>query len=136
MLQTKENSNVVNLLSWKKAMTKNAIDRLDELMQDRHWKQADLARALGSSPQAISSWWTRGVIPGKRIAKVAQIFGVSVDYLMVGAADGNQLPEHFDAVYQELTQAQQDELLAEATKMAETNQQALAIAKELQARKK
>jgi fatty acid-binding protein DegV len=55
---------------------------------------------------------------------------------MVGAADGNQLPEHFDAVYQELTQAQQDELLAEATKMAEQNQQALAIAKELQARKK
>jgi len=115
-------------------MTKNAINRLDELMQDRHWKQADLARALGSSPQAVSSWWTRGVIPGKRIAKVAQLFGVSVDYLMFG--DGNQLPEQFDAIYNELTQAQQDELLEIATKMAEANQQALAIAKELQDRKK
>lgn len=132
----RKKNNVVDLHQWRKTMTKNAINRLDELMRDRHWKQADLARALGSSPQAISSWWTRGVIPGKRIAKVAQIFGVSVDYLMVGAADGNQLPENFDAVYQELTQAQQDELLAEATKMAEQNQQALAIAKELQARKK
>ena len=136
MLQTKEKRNVVNLLSWRKAMTKNAIDRLDELMQDRHWKQADLARELGSSPQAISSWWTRGVIPDKRIARVAQIFGVSVDYLMVGAATNNKLPEGFNAIYNELTQAQQDELLAEANKMAATNQQALEIAKELQARRK
>ncbi|MDG2407325.1 MAG: helix-turn-helix transcriptional regulator [Paracoccaceae bacterium] len=117
-------------------MTKNAIDRLNELMQDRRWNKADLAKALNASPQALTGWWRRGEIPGSRLASVAKIFDVSVEFLINGDTGVEQLPDGFDEILNNLTQGQQDELLAEATKMAETNQQALAIAKELQARRK
>jgi len=135
-LQKKEKSNVVDLFLWSQAMTKNAIDRLNELMRDRRFNKADLAKALNASPQALTGWWRRGEIPGSRLSEVAKLFNVNVEFLVSGDDGTESLPEHFDAVYQELTQAQQDELLAEATKMAEQNQQAIAIAKELQARKK
>tara|TARA_Y100000310_G_scaffold229367_1_gene231792 strand:+ start:95 stop:499 length:405 start_codon:yes stop_codon:yes gene_type:complete len=132
----RKKSNVVDLHQWRKTMTKSAINRLDDLMQDRRFNKADLAKALNASPQALTGWWRRGEIPGSRLAEVAKLFDVSVEFLVSGDGGTESLPEGFEGILQNLTQAQQDELLAEATKMAEQNQQALAIAKELQARKK
>lgn len=117
-------------------MTKSAINRLDDLMQDRRFNKADLAKALNASPQALTGWWRRGEIPGSRLAEVAKLFDVSVEFLVSGDGGTESLPGGFEGILQNLTQAQQDELLEQATKMAEHNQQALAIAKELQARKK
>ena len=129
-------TNVVYLNGWGKPVKQTTIDRLDGLMRDRRWNKADLAKALGASPLALTGWWKRGEIPGNRLTLVAKLFNVSIEFLVSGNNQDNDEPNSLDEVFQNLTQAQQDQLLASAKEMSADNERALAIAKELQARRK
>ena len=46
---------------------------------------ADIARALGVSPQSINNWRRRGTIPWGKICTFAQIHNLSYDWLLTGS---------------------------------------------------
>lgn len=48
----------------------------------RGWSNADLAEKLGVSRKTIYNWENAGRIPAAALDKMADIFGVSVDYLL------------------------------------------------------
>ena len=54
---------------------------------------ADLARAINESPQNVTNWGKRGISKAGAI-KVANVFGVSVDWLLTGVTgvDLSRLP--------------------------------------------
>ena len=60
-------------------------ERIFDLLKKQEKKQGDLARALNVRPTTVSEWKT-----GKRepsavfYAKIAEYFGVSLDYLNTG----------------------------------------------------
>lgn len=57
-------------------------DRVVELCKNRGTSPAALARAIGLSNSA-TTYWKRGAVPkGDTLQKVADYFGVSVDYLL------------------------------------------------------
>ena len=61
------------------------IERLERLMADRCLQQKDLAEKVGISSNGISTWKITGAFPRADIAvKIADIFGVTVEYLVTG----------------------------------------------------
>ena len=57
-------------------------DRVVELCKNRGTSPAALARAIGLS-NSVTTYWKRGAVPkGDTLQKVADYFGVSVDYLL------------------------------------------------------
>ena len=107
-----------------------AVTRMKNLLTEKKWSYTEFAKILNVKPQTINHWLKRDRIASGKLPQVARTLGVTVEYLLTG-----QTPD-FDEIFQNLTKAQQDELLAEARKMSDSNQQALAIAEELQARRK
>lgn len=64
-------------------------DRIDSLLTERNLRRADLCRAINISDSTIRTWITRGACPSAELAlKVAQFFGVSVEYLLTGVNPG------------------------------------------------
>lgn len=59
------------------------FDRIQKLLVDRDIEQQDFAKAIGVRKQAISEW-KNGITKSytKYIDKIADFFGVSVDYLL------------------------------------------------------
>ena len=58
-------------------------NRLSELREDNDVKQSDLAKMLSLKPSAISKYETGLTQPNlSTIIKIAEIFNVSVDYLL------------------------------------------------------
>ena len=59
------------------------IDRLKEIRQDRDLQQIDIAKVLKTS-QVQYSRYERGirVMPVDKIAKLAKLYDVSIDYLL------------------------------------------------------
>ncbi len=56
--------------------------RLDEMLLDRGWSQADLHRKAGLSKDTISKWVAGKVDPSPRnLGVVAKAFGMSIDEL-------------------------------------------------------
>lgn len=56
--------------------------RLDEMLLDRGWSQADLHRKTELSKDTISKWVAGKVEPNPyNLARVADVFGISVDEL-------------------------------------------------------
>ena len=57
--------------------------RLKELRASRKWTQSDLAKKLNVSQQTIGSWEVGRAEPNSdALAKIAALFGTSVDYLL------------------------------------------------------
>lgn len=63
----------------------DAFDRIEMLLKERGMSQADLSRASGISTGLISQWKKRMQSPSaEKLKLVADVFGVTVDYLMNG----------------------------------------------------
>ena len=63
--------------------------RLKELRQNRGWSQGQLAKKIGGDLQRVSKY-EQGVNrpPSEMMIKLADIFEVSLDYLMLGKQSG------------------------------------------------
>lgn len=62
-------------------------DRIDELMKALNLSQADFARRVGVTPNAITNWKTRG-IKGSAFEKIANAFpNVNMNWLKTGEGD-------------------------------------------------
>jgi transcriptional regulator with XRE-family HTH domain len=60
-------------------------ERIFDLLKKQRKKQGDLARALGVRPTTVSEWNTGKREPsGSLYEKIAEYFGVSLDYLITG----------------------------------------------------
>lgn len=58
-------------------------EKIIELRKRNGWSQEELAEQLGVSRQAVSKWESAGSIPDlQRIVQLAELFGVSTDYLL------------------------------------------------------
>lgn len=65
--------------------------RIRNLRECKGLEQSDLANKLGYKSQSTISKWEKGInLPsGKNMIKLAQIFGVTSDYILDGDEDGN-----------------------------------------------
>ena len=67
------------------------FERIEKLRKDKKISQGKLEKELGFSNGSISKW--RNSTPTyERLQKVADYFGVSVDYLMTGTEDKEESP--------------------------------------------
>ena len=58
-------------------------DKIIEERKKNGWSQEELAEKLGVSRQAVSKWESAGSMPDlQRIIQMAELFGVSTDYLL------------------------------------------------------
>ena len=61
----------------------------DKIINERKrnaWSQEELADKLGVSRQAVSKWESAQSVPDiQRVIQMAQLFGVSTDYLLTGS---------------------------------------------------
>lgn len=58
-------------------------DRLRSLREERAWKQCDVARQLWVGQSTYSGYETGKIhIPMEALMKLADLYGVSVDYLL------------------------------------------------------
>jgi len=64
------------------------IERIDTELKARGWARADLARHLGYSEQRLMNWWRRG-IPASEHARIANVFGWTVDRLITGRIEAD-----------------------------------------------
>lgn len=65
-------------------------DRVDSLLNERNLRRADLCRGINISESSARTWYARGACPSAENAfKVAQFFGVSVEYLLTGNNPGD-----------------------------------------------
>ena len=61
---------------------------LQQHMDERGWKQADLVRAAGTSSKNVSVWMSKGVIPNAEgLEKIAKAFGASEDEVRRAAGE-------------------------------------------------
>lgn len=56
------------------------MKRIQDLLKEKNMHDAAFARAMGVAPSYVGNWKTRG-IPAERLPQVADVLGVSVDYL-------------------------------------------------------
>ena len=58
-------------------------DKIAEERKKNGWSQEELAEQLGVSRQAVSKWESAGSVPDlQKIIQLADLFGVSTDYLL------------------------------------------------------
>ena len=58
------------------------IERVDDLLKDKGISANRMSKALGLGNAAYSNWKAREVLPnGETLKKLAEYFGVSMDYL-------------------------------------------------------
>ena len=62
-------------------------DKITEERKKNGWSQEELADKLGVSRQAVSKWESAGSVPDlQRVIQLAELFGVSTDYLLKDGA--------------------------------------------------
>lgn len=66
-----------------------SFDRLELVLKEKRWKDADLYNRLQISKQRYNGWKQRGSIPKEMLSVVADTIGVYVSWLLTG--DG---PKH------------------------------------------
>lgn len=65
-------------------------DRLTDLRKAQHMTQADLAKKLNISPQAVSKWETGESIPDiEMLELLADLYGLTLDELIRGETSTN-----------------------------------------------
>lgn len=58
-------------------------EKITEERKKNGWSQEELAEKLGVSRQAVSKWESAGSVPDlQRVIQLAELFGVSTDYLL------------------------------------------------------
>lgn len=83
---------------------KNFGARVEQLLEERQIKVMDFIQSTGISNQALYDWKRRQQAPNARTAlKVAQFFGVTVEYLLTGETS-NPLQATVDELQAQLKQ--------------------------------
>lgn len=78
-------------------------DRIDSLLNERNLRRADLCRGLNMNESSVRMWWTKNACPSAENAfKVAQFFGVSVEFLITGKNPGDVPNLYLDKSEEEL----------------------------------
>lgn len=63
-------------------------DKITEERKKNGWSQEELANRVGVSRQAVSKWESAGAVPDlQKILQLAELFGVSTDYLLKDEID-------------------------------------------------
>jgi transcriptional regulator with XRE-family HTH domain len=63
-------------------------DKITELRKKEGWSQEELADKLGVSRQSVSKWESAQSVPDmNRVIALAQLFGVSTDYLLIDSLE-------------------------------------------------
>ncbi|KKI51205.1 helix-turn-helix domain-containing protein [Christensenella hongkongensis] len=76
----------------------NFLERLEVLLKEKGVSATKMSLDLGFSKDAVFNWKKRGTIPsGEMLAKVADYFGVSVDYLLGRSDNPSPVGEIFAA---------------------------------------
>ena len=69
-------------------MAHNIGNTIAELRKKKKWTQTELAQKLNISDKAVSKWENDGGLPSVEFfPRLADLFGVSIDYLMTGKED-------------------------------------------------
>lgn len=76
--------------------TESSADRLYSVLAERRIAAGDFAATIGESPQALGNWRSRGGIPAKKTAKVADALGLRRGWLETGAGERDQLPREVE----------------------------------------
>lgn len=72
-------------------------DKIIEERKKNGWSQEELANKLGVSRQAVSKWESSGSIPDlQRILQIAELFGVTTDYLLKDEIEEEPLNEYVE----------------------------------------
>ena len=77
------------------SLAKDVGERIRELRTNRGWLQAELAKKMGITNQMISNWersYTK-IIDAKDVAKLAEVFEVSTDYILLGVTPTQKIQE-------------------------------------------
>ncbi len=70
-------------------------ERIESLLEEKNEKRAHLAEVIGVTNQSFTDWKKRGTIPSADIAlKIAQHFGVSLEYLLLGEESNPYMEEN------------------------------------------
>lgn len=65
-------------------------ERIKELRKSKNWTQAELAKKINVSQQTIASWEVGRAEPNtESLITIANLFNVSVDYLLNGSGISN-----------------------------------------------
>jgi len=89
-------------------------DRLQYALDRKGWSQTDLGNALGLTPQAIQKWLNGGGIRQNRLKEVAEVLGVSYQWLFTGTGimvDGVTIEGVKTDIYKEISDMSVTELL-------------------------
>jgi transcriptional regulator with XRE-family HTH domain len=70
--------------SHDKNVCMNLAKKIIQLRQERDWSQTDLGKKVGVNQRYVSTWETGRNLPHvETLVKIAQVFEVSVDYLLL-----------------------------------------------------
>ena len=94
----------------------NFGERVEQLLKERQIKPFDFYNSIGIVPQNFYDWKKKGSNPNAGTAlKVAQFFGVTVEYLLTGKTD-NPLQPKVDELQKRLLEI--NEYISKATSLA------------------
>lgn len=63
--------------------------KITELRKSHNWSQEELAYRLGVTRQSVGKWESDAALPElDKVVQMAEIFGVTTDYLLKGNTDG------------------------------------------------
>jgi transcriptional regulator with XRE-family HTH domain len=74
-------------------LKKSFVERFTSLMEDNGDSVTEAARIIGVAPEAISTWLRGRIVPSiDYFAKIADVYNVSVDYLL-GQSETQQIKD-------------------------------------------
>lgn len=77
---------------WEK-LKKSFVERFTSLMEDNGDSVTEAARIIGVAPEAVSTWLRGRIVPSiDYFAKIADVYNVSVDYLL-GQSETQQIKD-------------------------------------------
>lgn len=98
----------------------DTVDRIFEVLDRLPMEQQQFAKLVGVSDDTASDWRRRrSASYTKRLTKIAEVLGTSVEYLLTGekkepaAEDSSEREKEFVQLFQKLTPEQQDMVLAQ-----------------------
>ncbi|MBE6764700.1 MAG: helix-turn-helix transcriptional regulator [Ruminococcaceae bacterium] len=95
-------------------------DKIIQLRKKNGWSQEELGEQLGVSRQAVSKWESMQSVPDiNKIIAMAQVFGVSTDYLLKDEMETPERAEH--------SQEQTEDISKRVVKMEEANEYLSAV---------
>lgn len=98
----------------------DTVDRIFEALDRLPMEQQQFAKLVGVSDDTASDWRRRrSASYTKRLTKIAEVLGTSVEYLLTGekkepaAEDSSGREKEFVQLFEKLTPEQQDMVLAQ-----------------------